>query len=101
MKTVQSMSRSGAPSELLYPGVIVAFCVLTTVRYGPLMYGIVFTISTVVYWADSPTGIVALVLLCVGDGVAFLVSYSLCRLLYNSDSDGCQIRKKEAPFQQK
>lgn len=57
-KTVASMSRSGDPKELLY---------------GPLMYGVVFIISTATFWADSPTGIVALVLLCVGDGFAFLV----------------------------
>lgn len=40
---------------------------------GPLAYGVIFIISTLVYWGTSPTGIVALVLLCVGDGVAEVV----------------------------
>jgi phytol kinase len=57
-KTVQSMSRTGDPRELLR---------------GPLSYGIVFIACTVRYWLDSPVGIVALVCLCVGDGFADIV----------------------------
>jgi len=69
--TVRSMSRSGDPRELLY---------------GPMMYGIVFVVSTVIYWANSPTGIIALVLLCVGDGTAFLVGtkYGKTRIIKSS-----------------
>lgn len=52
---VQSMSRSGDRREILR---------------GPLLYGIVFVILTLVYWTDSPIGIIALMLLCGGDGLA-------------------------------
>jgi hypothetical protein len=45
------MSRTGNKRELLL---------------GPLMYGIVFVYSTVVYWRSSPAAIVAMMLLCAG-----------------------------------
>lgn len=50
---VNSMSRSGRPSELLY---------------GPLTYGVIFVASTLIYWRHSPGGVLAMLLLCVGDG---------------------------------
>jgi len=52
---VQAMSRSGNPREILR---------------GPLYYGLIFVILTVVYWFDSPIGIVGLMLMCGGDGLA-------------------------------
>lgn len=52
---VKAMSRSGDRREILR---------------GPLLYGIVFVLLTILYWYDSPTGIVALMLLCGGDGLA-------------------------------
>ena len=52
---VQAMSRSGDPREILR---------------GPLFYGIIFVICTVLFWYDSPIGIVALMQLCGGDGLA-------------------------------
>lgn len=52
---VQAMSRTGDRREILY---------------GPLFYGIVFVLLTVIYWYDSPIGIVALMILCGGDGLA-------------------------------
>lgn len=56
--SVKAMSRSGNPREILR---------------GPLMYGIVFVVLTLIYWYDSPTGIVALMILCGGDGLADIV----------------------------
>ncbi len=53
--SVQAMSRSGDPREILR---------------GPLLYGIVFVTLTVIYWKDSPIGIIALMLMCGGDGLA-------------------------------
>jgi phytol kinase len=52
---VQSMSRTGDRREILR---------------GPLYYGIVFVLLTIFYWQDSPIGMVALMLMCGGDGLA-------------------------------
>lgn len=52
---VQAMTRSGDRREILR---------------GPLYYGIVFVILTILYWLNSPTGIIALMLMCGGDGLA-------------------------------
>jgi phytol kinase len=52
---VQAMSRSGDRREILR---------------GPLFYGIVFVVLTLVYWKDSPIGMTALMLMCGGDGLA-------------------------------
>lgn len=52
---VRAISRTGNPREILK---------------GPLFYGIVFVIVTIVYWKDSPIGITALMLMCGGDGLA-------------------------------
>jgi len=56
--SVKAMSRSGNPREILR---------------GPLYYGIMFVALTLVFWRDSPTGIVALMMMCGGDGIADLV----------------------------
>jgi phytol kinase len=52
---VQAMSRSGDRREILR---------------GPLFYGIVFIVLTLVYWKSSPIGMVALMIMCGGDGLA-------------------------------
>ena len=56
--SVQAMSRSGDRREILR---------------GPLYYGIVFVVLTLIFWKTSPGGIVALMLMCGGDGIADLV----------------------------
>ena len=48
---VKAMSRSGNRRELLY---------------GPLQYGIIFVVITLVFWLDTPVGIIALMILCAG-----------------------------------
>jgi phytol kinase len=55
---VKAMSRSGDRREILR---------------GPLLYGIVFVALTVLFWKDSPVGIIALMVLCGGDGLADVV----------------------------
>ncbi len=62
---VAAMSRSGDPRELLR---------------GPLMYGVVFVATTLVFWRESPVGIVLLMLLCGGDGLADVVGRRLGRV---------------------
>jgi phytol kinase len=53
--SVKAMSRSGDRREILR---------------GPLYYGIIFVILSIVYWKSSPIGIVGLMLMCGGDGLA-------------------------------
>ena len=55
---VKAMSRSGNRQEILR---------------GPLYYGLVFVILTIVYWRNTPIGIIALMTLCGGDGLADVV----------------------------
>ena len=55
---VQAMTRTGNPKEILR---------------GPLFYGIVFVVLTILYWKDSPIGITALMMMCGGDGIADIV----------------------------
>jgi phytol kinase len=56
--SVKAMSRTGDPKEILR---------------GPLYYGIMFVVLTLVYWKDSPVGIIALMMMCGGDGIADIV----------------------------
>ncbi len=56
--SVEAMSRNGDPKEILR---------------GPLFYGIVFVLLTILFWTDSPIGIIALMILCGGDGFADIV----------------------------
>lgn len=56
--SVTAMSRSGDRREILL---------------GPFFYGIVFVVLTLIYWKDSPVGIIALMILCGGDGFADII----------------------------
>jgi len=53
--SVKAMSRSGDRREILR---------------GPLYYGIIFVLLTIIYWKSSPIGIIGLMLMCGGDGLA-------------------------------
>jgi phytol kinase len=55
---VQAMSRTGDRREILR---------------GPLFYGIIFVLLTLIYWTDSPIGMIALMLMCGGDGLADII----------------------------
>jgi phytol kinase len=55
---VQAMTRHGDPREILR---------------GPLYYGIVFVMCTLIFWRHSPVGILALMLMCGGDGLADVI----------------------------
>jgi len=57
-EAVAAMSRSGDRREILR---------------GPLFYGLAFIALTLVFWRHSPVGIVALMVLCGGDGLADIV----------------------------
>jgi phytol kinase len=55
---VKAMTRHGDPREILR---------------GPLYYGIIFVVCTVLFWRHSPVGILALMLMCGGDGLADVI----------------------------
>jgi len=55
---VDAMSRTGNRKEILR---------------GPLYYGIAFVVLTIFFWKDNPIGIVALMSLCGGDGLADII----------------------------
>ena len=67
---VQAMTRTGDPREILR---------------GPLYYGLVFVAATLIFWRSSPAGVVALMLLCGGDGFADIVGrrWGRARLPFN------------------
>jgi phytol kinase len=55
---IKAMSRTGDRREILH---------------GPLYYGLIFVLLTVLFWDRSPFGITALMILCGGDGLAEVV----------------------------
>ena len=67
---VQAMTRHGDPREILH---------------GPVYYGLVFVAATLIFWRNTPAGVVALMLLCGGDGFADIVGRRLgqTRLPFN------------------
>ncbi len=62
---VQAMTRTGDRREILR---------------GPLYYGIAFVVVTLLLWRGSPIGILALMALCGGDGLADIVGRRLGRV---------------------
>lgn len=68
---VQAMSRTGDRREILR---------------GPLYYGIVFVLLTILFWRNSPVGILALMVLSGGDGFADILGrkYGTTRLPFNN-----------------
>jgi len=60
--SIDAMSRNGDPREILK---------------GPLFYGLVFILVTILFWKDSLIGIISLMILCGGDGFADIVGRRL------------------------
>ncbi len=69
---VKAMTRTGDPREILR---------------GPLYYGLVFVACTVLFWRGSPVGILALMLMCGGDGLADVIGrrFGKAKLPFNAD----------------
>ncbi len=69
---VKAMSRSGDRKEILR---------------GPLYYGIIFVCLTILFWSDNPIGIIALMLMCGGDGLADVLGrrYGTKKLPWNQN----------------
>ncbi len=68
---VRAMSRTGDRREILR---------------GPLYYGVIFVVMTILYWRNSPIGMVALMLMCGGDGLADILGrrFGKSRLPWNA-----------------
>jgi len=60
--SVKAMARTGDPKEILR---------------GPLYYGIMFIVLTILFWKDSPIGMTALMMMCGGDGIADVVGRAI------------------------
>lgn len=69
--SVKAMSRTGDHREILR---------------GPLYYGIIFVLLTIIYWKNSPIGIISLLLMCGGDGLAdiFGRKWGNIKILWNN-----------------
>ncbi|XP_042032652.1 probable phytol kinase 1, chloroplastic [Salvia splendens] len=67
---IKSVSREGKPEELLG---------------GPLYYVLVLILCAVVFWRDSPVGIISLSMMCAGDGIADIMGrrFGSTKLPYN------------------
>jgi len=67
---VKAMTRHGDPREILK---------------GPLYYGVVFVACTLLFWRHSPVGILALMLMCGGDGLADVIGrrWGVAKLPFN------------------
>ena len=70
--SVKAMSRNGDRREILR---------------GPLFYGIIFVVMTLVFWKTSPIGMIAVMLMCVGDGLADIMGRGIRsqKLPWNTD----------------
>jgi phytol kinase len=68
--SVRAMSRTGDRREVLR---------------GPLYYGIIFVLLTIIFWKNTPIGIIALMLMCGGDGLAdiFGRKWGTSKVLWN------------------
>lgn len=57
-EAVRAMSRSGDRREILK---------------GPLIYGLVFVVMTILFWRENAIGLITLMILCGGDGMADII----------------------------
>ncbi|PKI68573.1 hypothetical protein CRG98_011059 [Punica granatum] len=67
---VKSVTREGNPGELLR---------------GPLYYVLMLILCAVVFWRESPTGVISVAMMCGGDGIADIIgrSFGSQKLPYN------------------
>ncbi|XP_057798843.1 phytol kinase 1, chloroplastic [Salvia miltiorrhiza] len=67
---IKSVSREGKPEELLR---------------GPLYYVLVLILCAIVFWRDSPVGMISLSMMCGGDGIADIMGrrFGSTKIPYN------------------
>ncbi|CAK7325346.1 unnamed protein product [Dovyalis caffra] len=69
---IKSVTREGNPKELLR---------------GPLYYVLILILCALVFWRESPTGVISLAMMCGGDGVADIIGrrFGSMKLPYNQN----------------
>ncbi|KAG4395263.1 hypothetical protein GLYMA_20G190100v4 [Glycine max] len=67
---IKSVTREGDPLELLR---------------GPLYYVLILIFCALVFWRESPVGVVSLAMMCAGDGIADIIGrrYGSLKIPYN------------------
>ncbi|GLT93280.1 hypothetical protein SLE2022_110810 [Rubroshorea leprosula] len=67
---IKSVTRDGKPEELLR---------------GPLYYVLILIFCSLIFWRDSPIGVIALAMMCGGDGIADIMGrrFGSMKLPYN------------------
>jgi len=67
---IKSVTREGKPEELLR---------------GPLYYVLVLILCALVFWRESPVGVISLAMMCGGDGIADIIGrrFGSSKLPYN------------------
>ncbi|WKA01258.1 hypothetical protein VitviT2T_019546 [Vitis vinifera] len=67
---IKSVTREGKPEELLR---------------GPLYYVLILLVCTMVFWRESPIGVISLSMMCGGDGIADIMGrrFGSLKLPYN------------------
>ena len=55
---LETMSREGKIKELME---------------GPFLYGLIIVVLTIIYWNETPHGILSILILCLGDGMAEMI----------------------------
>ncbi|CAK9156879.1 unnamed protein product [Ilex paraguariensis] len=67
---IKSVTREGNPGELLR---------------GPLYYVLILILCSLVFWRESPTGVISLAMMCGGDGVADIMGrrFGSLKIPYN------------------
>ncbi|XP_076957341.1 phytol kinase 1, chloroplastic-like [Bidens hawaiensis] len=67
---IKSVTREGKPEELLR---------------GPLFYVLILILCSVVFWRESPVGVVSLSMMCGGDGIADIMGrrFGVHKIPYN------------------
>ncbi|CAN0910591.1 Probable phytol kinase 1, chloroplastic [Linum grandiflorum] len=69
---IKSVTREGKPEELLR---------------GPLYYVLALIVCTLVFWRESPVGIISVAIMCGGDGMADIIGrrFGSMKLPYNQE----------------
>ncbi|GKD99898.1 phytol kinase 1, chloroplastic isoform X1 [Tanacetum coccineum] len=73
---IKSVTREGKPEELLR---------------GPLYYVLVLIVCSIFFWRESPIGVIALSMMCGGDGIADIMGrrFGIHKIPYNLQKSWC------------